>query len=513
MGTAVGIENIPTLAVGSTTTVTLASTAQGRPTRITVGGQQYVLSSSITLNAATVGANGLDSGALGAVQAWYVYAIVNQSSLALALVASQTAPTSGPTMPSGYGTAYKCIGMFTTSQSGLSQIASTGGLSAGVPGTLNGTGYLGGPFAFGVLFPTYALEVWGATTDTYSTTAVNQPMLYLRNTKAAASNNFCGIQFNATDGGSNGTVWEIGLYTLGGSNASVFSFKAQNGLSTFTEAGLINRDGSWSFGPSSGTANITHQMISNSTGTVEHKIFSPSPGSSAATLSIRNSSGTAANDGIKIVHGGGITKFQDLNSTTFAQVSITNAGAWSFIPQSASSALTIYGYNGSPYSVSGAEGLVVGANLSSTTYFGILVVNGRGGGQAANDWYLRFTDSVTQRGGIQVSNATTVAFIATSDARLKTDVEDFSGAIDMMRAIKPRHFTWIENGERDMGFLAQELKNIYPSAVAGDPEGDVTKNPMGVDYGKITPLLAAAIKDLINANDALTARVAALEAK
>ena len=58
-------DNIPNILVASTTTVTLAATADKRQTRITVGGQQYGLTALLTLNAATVGANGLDVGALG----------------------------------------------------------------------------------------------------------------------------------------------------------------------------------------------------------------------------------------------------------------------------------------------------------------------------------------------------------------------------------------------------------------------------------------------------------------
>lgn len=115
-------DNFPTPVVASTTTLTLAATSLGGATRIGVGGQQYTLASQLTLNAATVGANGLDAGALGNIQLWYVYAVVNATTFALALVASQTAPSSGPTMPSGYGTAYKLVGAFYTN--GSSQVGS-----------------------------------------------------------------------------------------------------------------------------------------------------------------------------------------------------------------------------------------------------------------------------------------------------------------------------------------------------------------------------------------------------
>lgn len=120
MGTAFGIENIPNLVVASTTLVTLLSTNLGKTTRINVGGQQYVPTATLTMNSGLTGAGGLDTGSLSAIQLWYVYAIVNQTTLALALVASTSA--GGPLMPSGYGTAYKLVGAFYTN--GSSQIGS-----------------------------------------------------------------------------------------------------------------------------------------------------------------------------------------------------------------------------------------------------------------------------------------------------------------------------------------------------------------------------------------------------
>ena len=113
-------DNIPKTVVASTTTITLAITSGGQSTSVTIGGQSYQPTSLITLNAATVGANGLDAGALGASQLWYVYAIANQSTFAMALVASLSAT---PTMPTGYGTAYKLVGGFNTNAS--SQVSFT----------------------------------------------------------------------------------------------------------------------------------------------------------------------------------------------------------------------------------------------------------------------------------------------------------------------------------------------------------------------------------------------------
>lgn len=103
-------------------------------------------------------------------------------------------------------------------------------------------------------------------------------------------------------------------------------------------------------------------------------------------------------------------------------------------------------------------------------------------GGASNGNYIRFSDSdTTTTGSIQGNSATTIAFNTSSDGRLKHDI-------------------------------AQELKLVYPFAVTGKPDGDVNEAPMQVDYGKLTPVLAAAIKELKVQHDELKTQFDALKA-
>lgn len=59
-----GMENIPPIVKASGTTLTLATTYLSQPTVIRVSGQTYQISSTVTLNTATVGFNGIDTGFL-----------------------------------------------------------------------------------------------------------------------------------------------------------------------------------------------------------------------------------------------------------------------------------------------------------------------------------------------------------------------------------------------------------------------------------------------------------------
>jgi hypothetical protein len=82
-------------------------------------------------------------------------------------------------------------------------------------------------------------------------------------------------------------------------------------------------------------------------------------------------------------------------------------------------------------------------------------------------------------------------------------------------AIKVRDYTFISDPNHTVvnGFVAQELYAIYPGAVtvgndAVDANGNLL-NPWGVDYGKLTPLLAKGIQELNTKVDASAAGLSA----
>ena len=80
-------ESIGTLTRASATTASLGAS------RINVGPFQYLTTSPLTLNAATTGAGGLDTGALAANSLYYVHAVISSGAVALIGSLSKTAPT------------------------------------------------------------------------------------------------------------------------------------------------------------------------------------------------------------------------------------------------------------------------------------------------------------------------------------------------------------------------------------------------------------------------------------
>lgn len=120
--------------------------------------------------------------------------------------------------------------------------------------------------------------------------------------------------------------------------------------------------------------------------------------------------------------------------------------------------------------------------------------------------FVRFSDSEGTIGKIEAAGDTTVAYTTSSDERLKTDIEDFTdSALDVLGRCRVRKYKWARNGVEDVGFIAQELQNVYPRVVHGDPTDDVRDSPMAVEYGRLTPLLTAGVQELLQRVEALEA--------
>lgn len=110
------------------------------------------------------------------------------------------------------------------------------------------------------------------------------------------------------------------------------------------------------------------------------------------------------------------------------------------------------------------------------------------------------------------TNASGTTYSTTSDRRLKDNIQPIADATDKLMAMNPVSHTWIADPEADsvVGFIAQEMQEIVPEAVSGEPDGE---EMMSMDYGRITPVLVAALQEATNEIKALKERVAELEGK
>ena len=101
-----------------------------------------------------------------------------------------------------------------------------------------------------------------------------------------------------------------------------------------------------------------------------------------------------------------------------------------------------------------------------------------------------FNNAGTLIGQISHATATTVAYVTTSDARLK---DDAGRATDVaaLRAVVVHDFAWKADGRTDRGVFAQDAHAVFPRAIAvGTDEttntGELAR-PWMTDYSKFVP--------------------------
>ena len=112
-------------------------------------------------------------------------------------------------------------------------------------------------------------------------------------------------------------------------------------------------------------------------------------------------------------------------------------------------------------------------------------------------------------GQINANGASQAAFGSFSDRRLKENISDLPSQLDNIVALEPKEFDYIESegGGHQIGFVAQDVEEIYPDLVGEREDG--MKTLTGI--GKMEARLISAIKELKTELDAAKARIETLE--
>jgi len=131
----------------------------------------------------------------------------------------------------------------------------------------------------------------------------------------------------------------------------------------------------------------------------------------------------------------------------------------------------------------------------------------------SNGVLIHFYNDNSAAGNISISGTTT-SYNTSSDYRLKTDVQQITGASERVQALNPVNFEWIADGTRVDGFLAHEAQAVVPEAITGEKDAvDADGNAVmqGIDQSKMVPLLTAALQEALTKIDNLETRLTALE--
>jgi len=133
---------------------------------------------------------------------------------------------------------------------------------------------------------------------------------------------------------------------------------------------------------------------------------------------------------------------------------------------------------------------------------------------------------LSSEGQLQTSTGTISAL---SDARLKEQVADYSGALDRINALRPVTYRYLDAGKAafrpqgtHIGFLAQEVQQVFPQWVSADDDGHLMLSLRGFEAVAVRAMQELSAENaqlregqarLIEENAALQARLAAIEAK
>lgn len=187
--------------------------------------------------------------------------------------------------------------------------------------------------------------------------------------------------------------------------------------------------------------------------------------------------------------------FQDSNSNGYSYVGYGQYGIWAAGDDS-------------------SDTIAMFRNLNAgTNADGIDIRIGPEANPGTSNNFINFRDGDnTLVGQVEGNGSGGIQYTTTSDARLKENVVDYRGALSLIGDMRVRQYNIIGSGKSEVGFLAQELYDVYADVVSVGTD-DLEKEPWGVDYGRMTPLIIRGMQEQQAEIDVLKARLEALEAK
>ncbi len=106
------------------------------------------------------------------------------------------------------------------------------------------------------------------------------------------------------------------------------------------------------------------------------------------------------------------------------------------------------------------------------------------GGDASSEYAVDVANGSDNKNKIRAA-----AFVTYSDETLKTEVGTMDDALSTVKSLNGVEFTWKDSGQRDFGFIAQDVEKVIPNAVHTADDG-----VQGVDYSRLTSVLVEAVK-------------------
>lgn len=161
----------------------------------------------------------------------------------------------------------------------------------------------------------------------------------------------------------------------------------------------------------------------------------------------------------------------------------------------------------SDYISAGSNQFLVRASGGAVFSGGVDAVNDPAGNRLRVNGTLR-VDTLGSAGATTLCrNVNNQIASCSSSARYKRDIEDLEFDSALMEGLRPVRYRWIDSGEADFGFVAEEIAELAPELVTRNAEGEVE----GVKYDRLSALLVSAIQQQRKENLSLHDEVAALK--
>jgi len=137
-----------------------------------------------------------------------------------------------------------------------------------------------------------------------------------------------------------------------------------------------------------------------------------------------------------------------------------------------------------------------------------------------NTYQVSLSSDVVLPGTLEVAGITTVGsdltingkaratkFSTVSDQRLKDNIKKIDNPLDLISNIKGVTFNWSDDGDADVGLIAQDVEKILPDAVVE------TGGIKSVNYNGVIGLLVEAVKELSSENRILRKDISRIREK
>ena len=161
------------------------------------------------------------------------------------------------------------------------------------------------------------------------------------------------------------------------------------------------------------------------------------------------------------------------------------------------------------FTVAAAKPALVLGNSTTADSSVVLTLIKAGGTASTSQLYQSFSynSGSNGNGGICGNGDSQATFFTTSDSRLKENIVDLPPQLANIMALRPVEFDYKASKGHQIGFIAQEVQEIYPDLISQNADGYLSLS--GLD--KNASRLIKAIQELKAIVDAQAVRIAALE--